>query len=466
MANLLSSVNLALSALLSHQQSVQVNEHNVANVNTPGYRRQSAVLSAGPAVTLSNSYYGTGIGQMGSGVYVSQIQRFAIDFYDSRYRAEKQESMKWSTERNILRLMESVMAETSTDGMLPKLDAFFKGWQALADNPTDMSVRRELLDSAKALASAINSRSIQIESIRSEQDLAIKQRVQEINQLSSQIAGLNREIARVFSVGDSPNDLLDARDSALDRLSELAGAASFRQENGEILVSIAGHILVGGQESYDLSTEMDPTNESLSKIVWADGKQLIPSTGELAGLLEARDIVINKQRAGLNQLSSTLRDSVNAIHNTGFGLDGTTGENFFVGIDAGSLKVNSLLNSVEKIGASSQLNEPGNNEIAQALFKLRTSTAMSTNTATFNQFYNDLVSSLGLSVKRATINANDRELVSQALSMQRESVSGVSLNEEAANIVKSQKAYEAAARLMSTIDSMLDTVINRMGAGR
>lgn len=466
MPNLLSSINVALSALLTHSQAATVYEHNVANVNTPGYHRQEAVVGAGPAVTLSNSYYGTGVGQMGSGVLMTAVQRYAVDFYDIRYRAENQEASKWSTERDILLQLEATLLETSSDGLLPKLDAFFNQWQAAASDPTNISIRRELLDSSKELASAINTRYVQIEAIRAEQDLTINQRVQEINQLADSIGGLNREIARIISVGDSPNDLMDARDAALDRLSELAGATSYREQNGAVSVSISGHILVGANDSYHLHTEMDPLNENLTKVVWSDGKQLIPSTGELAGIISARDSVFEAQRTGLNNLSMMLMTEVNALHVNGYGLDNTTGVDFFEGTDAGSFRVNALLESVEKIAFSSNIDEPGNNEIARSIFELRTKATMNGSTTSFNQYYNDQISQLGLSVKRAKTNAYDRSLVSEALVAQRESVSGVNLNEEAANIVKSQKAYEAAARMVSTIDEMLDTVINRMGAGR
>ncbi|EKD88050.1 MAG: hypothetical protein ACD_35C00080G0009 [uncultured bacterium] len=466
MANLLASINVALTALLSHSQAVSVYEHNVANVNTPGYHRQYAKVTAGPAVSLSNAYYGTGVGQMGSGVYVTAIQRYAVDFYDTRYRLENQQASKWSTESEIVAQLESSLLETSTDGLLPKIEAYFSNWQAATDDPTNTSVRRQLLDSAKELASSINTRYSQIESIRSEQDLRINQSIQEINLLAENIADLNREISRVMSIGDSPNDLLDARDVALDRLSEIAGATSFKQDNGEVSVSINGHILVGGHDTYPLHTEIDSTNENLAKIVWSDGKDMIPTSGELAGVIEARDTIFEDQRTGLNNLSMMLKNEVNAIHFNGYGLDNSTQLNFFEGTDAGNFKVNDALEDVSKIALSSVIDEPGNNEIGRSIFQLRTTGTLNSDTMTFSQYYNDQISKLGLTVLRAQTNARDRSLVAQALVSQREAVTGVSLNEEAANIAKSQKAYEAAARVISTIDEMLNTVINGMGAGR
>ncbi|MRS05412.1 flagellar hook-associated protein FlgK, partial [bacterium] len=367
------------------------------------------------------------------------------------------EASKWSTESEIVAQLEATLLETSTDGLLPKIEAYFSNWQAASDDPTNTSVRRQLLDSAKELASSINTRYSQIESIRSEQDLRIEQSIQEINLIAENIAGLNREISRVMSIGDSPNDLLDARDVALDRLSEIAGATSFQQANGEVSVSINGHILVGGHDTYPLHTEIDPTNENLTKIVWSDGKDMLPTSGELAGVIEARDTIFEDQRTGLNTLSMMLKNEVNAIHFNGYGLDNSTQLNFFEGTDAGNFKVNDVLADVSKIALSSAIDEPGNNEIGRSIFKLRTTGTLNSDTMTFSQFYNDQISKLGLTVLRAKTNAHDRSLVSQALVTQREAITGVSLNEEAANIAKSQKAYEAAARVISTIDEMLNT---------
>ena len=318
MPNLFAGINLSLQALLSQQTAVEIIEHNVANVNTPGYRRQEAVLKAGLAVSSPGSTYNLGVGQIGTGVSVDRIKRFTLDFFDTRYRQEIEGSKQWEVQSNILQMLEASFAETSTDGVLPKLDAFWSGWQKLSVDPSNTSLRSEVLDNAKALASALNSRAQMVLNLQMEQDLVIEQRVEEINGAADQIARLNGEISRVISIGEQPNDLLDQRDVLLDRLAEITGATSSKQLNGEAVVAINGHVLVQGQTSFGLVTEMDPGNHNFARIEWEDGQVLTPRTGELAGILDARDNVMDDQMAGLNNLSQALITRVNELHRSGF----------------------------------------------------------------------------------------------------------------------------------------------------
>lgn len=318
MPNLFAGINLSLQALLSQQTAVEIIEHNVANVNTPGYRRQEAVLKAGIGVASPGATYNLGVGQIGTGVSVDRIKRFTLDFFDTRYRQEIEGSKQWEVQSNILQMLEASFAETSTDGVLPKLDAFWSGWQKLSVDPSNTSLRSEVLDNAKALASALNSRAQMVLNLQMEQDLVIEQRVEEINGAADQIARLNGEISRVISIGEQPNDLLDQRDILLDRLAEIAGATSSKQLNGEAVVAINGHVLVQGQTSFGLVTEMDPGNHNFARIEWEDGQVLTPRTGELAGILDARDNVMDDQMSGLNNLSQALITRVNELHRSGF----------------------------------------------------------------------------------------------------------------------------------------------------
>jgi flagellar hook-associated protein 1 FlgK len=575
MPNLFAGINLSLQALLSQQTAVEIIEHNVANVNTPGYRRQEAVLKAGLAVSSPGATYNLGVGQMGTGVSVDRIKRFTLDFFDTRYRQEIEGSKQWEVQSNILQTLEASFAETSTDGVLPKLDAFWSGWQKLSVDPSNTSLRSEVLDNAKALASALNSRAQMVLNLQMEQDLVIDQRVEEINGAADQIARLNGEISRVISIGEQPNDLLDQRDILLDRLAEIAGATSSKQLNGEAVVAINGHVLVQGQTSFGLVTEMDPGNHNFVRIEWEDGQVLTPRTGELAGILDSRDNVMDDQMTGLNNLSQALISRVNELHLSGFapgkvvktslipatvtklgsgsvaagqteitagsysvesrlnagvwqfrvvdststavniqlsdgsgfsdqwqdiptssgstvpydtgrGLTITFGgdqalyslatagagaaslsftpqQDFFTGTSAMTMHVNSALDDTSLIASGLTPNASGDGELARMIANIRGEPLLNNGTATANQYYTGKVSDLGLDVSRSKANAENRKLVSDAMNNQRLSVTGVSLNEEAANLVKAQKAYEAAARLMNAIDEMLDKIINGLG---
>ena len=216
-------------------------------------------------------------------------------------------------------------------------------------------------------------------------------------------------------------------------------------------------------KSLSLTTSADAANDNLLKIQWAaSGKDFQPNHGELAGILTARDEIIPAQQQGLDDLAVELAYQVNTVHLSGYGLDGSTGLNFFSGTDALSLRVNSNI-TVNNIAAAAQNGAAGDGSVAQQIAAIQSNRSMNGGTATLNSFYNTQITQLGVEVQRAQINAHNQSLVQGAMDTQRELVGGVNLDEEAANLAKFQRAYEAAARVMTTYDEMLDRVINGMG---
>jgi flagellar hook-associated protein 1 FlgK len=468
MASLFASINTALRAVLAHQQVIQVIEHNVANANTPGYRRQEAVLSPSVPYPAPSIYGGTVPGQIGTGVTVDRIRRFNMEFFDGRWRRELGEAKRWELQRDVLQQVEATLAETSDDGIVAKLDAFWAGWQALSDDPTNLTLRANLREQAIGLAEAFNWRARSLMALQKDQDSAITQRVDEINSLASQIARLNVEITNVRAAGDQPNDLLDERDRAMDRLAELAGANVNIEENGEAIVSIGGHTLVMGSTSFTLSAAPDPNPPHLVQIEWdIDGRPLNVERGELYGILDARDRVIPEHLQALDTVARELVTQVNALHFNGYGLNNATHHSFFTPFTSNDyaleISVSADLNDLANIAASTTANSPGNADLAVAFAEFRSQPFLSSGTASLNQFYTRHIGELGLELRSAAAKTKDREVVVQSLQTLRESVEGVSLDEEAANLVKAQRSYQAAARLMTTVDEMLDTIINGMG---
>jgi len=462
MPSLSTGIHIALQAVLAHSQSIEVIEHNVANANTVGYRRQSAVLSAAVPSQSYGADFGTGAGMRGSGVTVDAIKRFNLEFFDGRFRGTNADARKFEMERDVMIQLEHTLAETGDDGMLAHLDQFWTGWQQVASDPTNTSLRAGLLDDAGALANAFDRRAGQLIQLRDDQDQAIISRVEEINDLASRVAETNAEISRVLSLGEQPNDLMDKRDLLLDRLSETAGATSYIQKNGEVIVSIGGHVLVTGQDTLKLNYAPNSANSGLVAIAWEDGLPLSAPSGEIKGLLEARDVIIPKQQAAQDQMAQALIANLNNAHSNGFGLDGSTNLDFFTGDSALNIRVNPNLTS-QNLAAASSTGEASNNEVALAIAAMKSSNLMDGGTKTIHQYYNGEITRLGLELSRAKDSVTHLGSVSTALGQQRESVAGVNLDEEAANMVKSQKAYQAAARIMTVFDELLDRIINGMG---
>lgn len=463
MPSLFSGLNIALQSMLAHQQSVQVIEHNVANANTPGYRRQEVQLGPTPPYHPPGLYQAVQAGQIGTGVVAESIRRFNLDFFDGRYRDELAASQQWESFHGALQQVEATLAETSSDGILSHLDSFWAGWQALSNDPGNMTLRQDLHIRAQTLAEGLNRRATALTDFMQDQDALIIQDVDEINLIAEQIASLNAEISQVLSIDEQPNDLLDERDRLLDRLSELAGAASNLQENGEVLVSIRGHALVIGNDTFALNAAPDPGNNNLVSITWADGKSFDPGSGELAGLLAIRDTEVPNLMAALDDFASTLVTEVNAIHQNGYGINNASSLDFFSGSDALSIMVSSDVDDIRNIATAAAADSPGDGSFANQIASLQDALLMSSGTQTLNKSYTNLVATLGLDITDSASKMDNRQLVLGSLEAQRESVSGVSLDEEAANLIKSQRAYQASARLVTVIDEMLDRIINGMG---
>ncbi len=469
MPSLSSGIQIALQAVLAHSQSIETIEHNVANANTKGYHRQTARLGSTGQTPIYNTDYGAGGGGSvhGTGVTVEQIQRYSLEFFDTRFRSATADAKSSALQKQTLDQLEATLSETSTDGVLPRLDDFFSNWQALASDPNNVSLRANVMNQAGELTNSLNRRAQQLIQLRSDQDSAVTSRVDEVNRTASKIAELNGEITRVLSTNEQPNDLLDQRDLMLDRLSELTGATSSIQADGRAIVSIGGHVLVTGNTALELTTRPDGNN--LSQVVWKDNTQpLNVSSGELSGILKIRDQVIPQQQTALDKIASGLVSGVNALHKTGFGRDGSTGNNFFdpTATSALSIKLNAGL-TAEKLAVASAAGEAGNSVIASAISALKDANLVAANGAaapnqTLHQFYAAQIVDLGLTVQRAKDGSAHQATVANSLGAQRDSVSGVSLDEEAAEIMKSQKAYQAAAKIMTVYDDLMDRIINGM----
>ncbi|MBI9047903.1 MAG: flagellar hook-associated protein FlgK [Anaerolineaceae bacterium] len=456
-----SGIHLALQAILANQNAMEVVTHNVSNANTEGYHRQEAVLTANPPQTTGGWISSSLSRSMGTGVMMDSVDRYAMKFTDMRYRSELANSGRWEAEAQLLATMEITLADTSVDSISNRLDEYWGTWQALANDPEDPALRQDVMSKGESLAMSFNSRAERLHNLRVDQNMAIIERVGNINEMAFQIAELNEQIGQVLSTGGKPNDLFDKRDLLLDKLSQLSGASSHEENNGHVNVSIGGHFLVIGTTPYEVSTTTNA--ENLVELEWADGATFQSLQGELLGLFHGRDDVVVEQMDWLDDLASTFITSVNTLHNTGVGMNNETGFDFFTGTDALSMTFNSTDMTVDRVATAELLDSPGDGNLAKQIADLQNSLLFHGGTASIKQYNNERIGSLALDVSQAQNLASDHGVVREALYTQREEVAGVNLNEEAANMVKYQMAYNAAARLMTTIDEMLDRVINGMG---
>lgn len=486
MSSTFSSITVALRALQAQQTVIDVIGHNVSNASTKGYHRQSAVLTAGVPVSMTSFSNAGAVGQVGTGVTVEQIKRYSEDFYDTRYRSEVALTSRYQVESDYLTQVESQLSEYGDGSLTTDLDEFWNGWQSLSSDPSNNTLKANLLNSAQNLAESFNHRNEILIQARVDLNLSVKASVDEINTLAEQLATLNQEIAHVAATGEQPNDLMDTRDITLDRLSELCGAQVFLQSDGTALVSLNGHSLVFGVTTSKLKISSEPMTSS---ITWDDGTTLYASPsdpsgfgnsikelkGELAGYLDARDNVIPSQQEGLDQMAYELVKAVNAIHNPDLTATpppdnppyAAAGMDFFNALSsvdgaAGRISVSSDMSNLDNImGASASY--PGDGTIAQKMVDLANKDITGLDGMSLNDYYTNKAAELGTVIKNATELADSHKAVSDALNEQRESIGGVDLDEEAANLVKAQRMYQAASRMINALDEVLDTLINGTG---
>jgi flagellar hook-associated protein 1 FlgK len=356
----------------------------------------------------------------------------------------------------------SIIGEPSDTGLSSQLDQFYNTWQQLGTNPEDTAVRNNLLQYGDSAAASLHRISGQIDQLRSDQGEILQDDVAQVNQLAKNLADLNHDIQSLRGAGQAPNDLLDQRDQILGQLSNLADIQVHGDGGSEDLITIGGHALVQGTQVSELATGTDA--DSQTTVVWKDDSSAAQiNGGEIGGVLNIQNNVLPGYLDTLDQVAQGLISSVNALHKTGKGLDGTTGQDFFTGTGARDIQVNpTVMNDPRKIAASAN-GAVGDGTNAQAIAKTRSQPAI--NGATIKEAYTGLVTRNATDATNFGNNLDTQTALTQQLSIQQQSATGVSLDEEMTDMIRFQQGYNASARVLSTMDEMLDTLINRLGAG-
>lgn len=427
----------ALRGLMAAQAAIDTTGHNIANANTPGYSRQTAVLTETPSLTFSAYSNVTGAGvQLGTGVDITTITRIRSQFLDIQYRAQNATTSNASTSSGVLAQVQASLAEPSNHGLSSQLSAFWSAWSDLANNPSgpaSAAARQTVVDAGKTLAQTFNQTDQQLATIQSQTAQQYTTLTAspsgEVQSDANQIAALNNAISQATQAGQSPNDLLDQRDQLIDKLSSLAKVSVTAQPNGMVQVSFgdAATPLVSGT-----------TVNWPQTLTAAAGGQL----GALLSLSNPATGQIQSYRTALNNIANQLITSVNSLH---------TATPFFSGNSAATIAVAVSPANVQ----TTTTGNPGANDVALAIAGLSGGTA--------DQSYAAFVSNLGGDVQSIQNSEQTQQSLLSAISNQRQSVSGVSLDEEMTNLLTFQRAYQASARVMTALDGALDTLINHTG---
>ena len=615
-------LELGKRSVSAHQQALNTTGHNLANSSTEGYSRQRAEFTSFEPIYLPSLNRAETPGQIGQGLVVERVERIRDQLLDRRIVAQSCDEGYWSARDPYVRMMEQVYMEPGGNSIRGKMDAFWDAWQELSVYPADIAPRNAVIERGQTLIDGIHNRYNSLKGLQNMADEDIRLTVDRVNDLSRQIAGLNRDIQRIRAQGDNPNDLLDRRDLLVDKLSTIVDVTVSDRER-EFKVHTSGIVLVQGSigRTFELQQGM---NDRYSQITWSDtGDAMHFRSGSLSALVELRDVTIQSEIQSLDSMTMNFIDMVNEVHQGAYGINGSTGQNFFtehhfttnavgnydmngdgeydsslifritganalesraqVGF-AGTLSlsgpegnvqvpyyhtdtVNDIVarinnsgsdvsarlnrdgfltlkgttspnaehpdfvirhiedsghflagyagilnasgpdgafgwqtaNAVEslRVGAENFATAPishpsgwievnpalvkdpasvatglgengrpaqvGNGEAALAIASIRNTIVMVGQQGTFDDYFADAVGRMGILGEQSGKSLDTQNLIMKQLRDMRQSVSGVNTDEELANMIKYQHGYAAAARFITTVNSMLDTLINRMG---
>ena len=460
------ALETAYRGLISQQRAVDTSNHNVANANTPGFSRQRVLFTPTAPYTVPAFNRSALAGQVGTGATVAAITRVREYVFDFQLRVQSEALGDASTRVTTYTQLEGIFNEPGENGLGALLDRFWRTWQAVTNQPEDLAARASLVQESTTLAANLNRIRQQLGQLR--EDLIQKLTLQtgEVNSIAERVAALNAQITAAIATGQNPNDLVDQRDLLLDQLAQFTGVTARTLPNGAVNLYLGGYPLVDQDQSFALKVVISGGTAS---IAWqASGSAAAIQRGSLTALLDLHNTVVPGLLAQVESIRDALANKVNALHQTGYGLTDTLppppGRDFFEILPSGDLRVNpALVSDPALIAASSAPGAPGNNDVARQIADLRYALVMNSNTATVNDFYNALIAKLGGDSRQAQVAKENQETLVQAIDRQRQEISAVSIDEEMANLVKFQHAYQAAARAITAVDEMLDRIINGMG---
>ncbi len=536
--------NIGNSALIASQTALSVTSNNIANINTPGYSKEDVVLSLTNPISSGNVL-------VGNGVTVNSVKRSYDRFLQAQLLGQGQNQGKSAAMDQTWGQIEPIFNETQGIGLSTALSDYFNAWSDVANDPSSPLQRNVLLQKAGSLTVAAQGMERSVLDTLKNANTDITGAVTQINSLATDIGQLNNQIIQQeagVTVGTA-NDLRDQRDQKLTELSKLVDFSSYEDKNGSITVTIGMRNLVSGVTTNPLSSVK---NSEGNQDLYLDGINITGTIqkGQIGGLIAARNDIQSKTLLGLRQLVASITQQVNQLHQTGFGLDGSTGNNFFAPLQltttdnspganitaatitnqnaltldeynitfngagpytysvnskqsgalvagptaydplgttitlpgmsvtisgavtaADSFTVSPLTSAIgnfnvaitdpQKIAASTTAaGIPGSNVNALQIANLTNLSQSGLGNTTFSNYYGNLVGSIGSAKKSAADSLTFDNNLQSALQARRDSVSGVSLDEEAANLVRYQRSYEAGARLITVADQLMQTVLH------
>jgi flagellar hook-associated protein 1 FlgK len=470
--------NVATTGITMSRVGIEVTGENIANVNTPGYSRQTTIFKTGPT-NNANGF------PLGTGVELAAVMRNHDEMLQLQLVKGNSAYGESAVKETALQQIEPFFNELTTEGLGQAVEDFFNSWQDLSTNPSGTAERQTVVSRSQIMVDSFHRLSGNLSDSLNNADNSLDGITQNVSDAAKSIASLNEQILQTERLGGNANELRDQRDYLTQVLAEKVGVSYSEQSDGTLTISLPGGEKLVEGNTYGTVTTEDDAVTGLNKIMFTpigggaatDVTSTIGgpdnSLGEIGGTLQVRDDIVPGYIARLDEMANQLVAAVNTQHIAGYGLDGTQ-NNFFdpAGTTGASININPAL-TIDKIAAASQdptssVSGPGDNGNALALAQLKDTPLTFTvdgnsTTSTIASYYNAFVSSVGIDTQNAENTTLQNESYLKQLNTLRESNSGVSLDEELTNLIKYQRAFEASARMVTTASEMLDTLLVMVG---
>lgn len=445
--------DISVRTMATYQRALDVASQNISNAGNPDYTRQKVVIAT------EDTQDGIGMG-----VKIQDVLRIKNDLLDSqlfKYNSSYAESNKRSES---LQFVESIIAEPSDHGLSAYMNEFFNSWDQLSSNTNSVELRSQVIQKAQRFGERFQEIMQGFDSVRS---MLLKESSVKTDELNTYLKGiheLNKKIYESEAVGIKASELKDQRDVMITKLSSIANISVQMNDHGSAVVSVGG--ILAADQNYYSEFSMKIVNGQL-KLVSKNDEATAPvlNNGELFAIVDLYSNKIPGYQTQLENLTNVFVNKVNELHQTGYTLvqsgSSQTGIPFFEGIINGKLQIDQrILDNPKNIAVSDTLNNDGNGNIANLIARLADTKFSELGNQSILETYTTFLNNFGLEKVISDNKIESNQLVIHQLEMQKASYSGVSIDEEMTNIIKYQRSYEAAAKLVRVVDEMMEALIN------
>lgn len=446
----------SLSGMFLARIALQTVSHNIANANTPGFSRQDVLVAARQPLNLS-------YGQLGRGVQIEQVRRLTDSFLQQKQRAQGARLESYTQIDSTLQEVEAILGSVSSDHLGASLTAFFNAWSDLATPPINSSLKQAVVSAAQAVVTDFQSTASSLNDLERSLNDGLGREVTNLNSLLREVADLNNQILYVESASAAANDLRDQRDAAILEVSKLAKVSVLERDDGTVDLVLSGRTVVtrANAETLELRRVFVDGSERAEIVAARSQSAVTLAEGKLQGMIAARDEHVRALRDRLDDLANLLADRVNALHTQGRTAS-SSGLLFFTGDSAGTLALNPALvagPASAELVASSRSGLEGDNDIAREIAALASEPLETGGSESLLDRYNTLIVDTASSRSGYQFLLENQQNVVETVEGRLEAIRGVSLDEEGANLVRYQNAYDAAARVVTVAAEMFETLL-------